>query len=56
MPIVMMTGSRETHDVKLAYKLGANAFLVKPSGYRELVATLKTTLEFWTKFNVPPPT
>lgn len=52
--VVMLTTSRETRDIEQAYRLGCNAFLVKPSAppkLTELVAALK---QFWLVHNTLP--
>ncbi|WP_052352046.1 response regulator [Deinococcus pimensis] len=52
-PVVVFTTSREERDVHLAYSLGANAFLRKPSGLDELKVLLERTVRFW-RINVTP--
>ena len=34
IPVVIMTSSREDHDLSLCYELGANAYVVKPVEFR----------------------
>src|SRR4051812_43567819 len=44
LPVIVFSSSEEPADVKKAYSLGANAYLVKPSSYlsySEVVRTLK---------------
>jgi CheY-like chemotaxis protein len=35
-PVLMMTSSSQDQDIRAAYRLGADAYLVKPSGSEEL--------------------
>lgn len=51
LPVVMLTTSHDVVDVKRAYDLGANSFLVKPTGFGELSAMVKTTLAYWLPYN-----
>lgn len=55
MPVVMLSGSDDRHDVARAYDLGANAYVVKPLGFRALVDALALTLTFWLERNTPSP-
>jgi CheY-like chemotaxis protein len=47
LPVVVLTGSAFSPDVKRAYALGANSFLVKPTDSAELAVMLKSTTEYW---------
>jgi CheY-like chemotaxis protein len=55
IPIVMFTSSREESDVRRSYQLGANAYVVKPVEFRQLVATVQTLHSFWISLNETPP-
>lgn len=55
IPIVMFTSSREERDLMRSYRLGANAYVVKPLEYREFMTALKEIGVFWGLVNVPPP-
>lgn len=37
LTVVVMTGSKESDDVKRAYRLGADSYLVKPTKFSDLV-------------------
>ena len=39
--VVILTSSSEQSDIDAAYRLGANSFLVKPSGHKELRELVK---------------
>src|SRR5579884_2494672 len=50
--VVILTSSQEPSDLHLAYRLGANSYLVKPSTtdrLRELVQAVKS---YWLEFNL----
>jgi CheY-like chemotaxis protein len=47
VPIVMLTTSHDYVEIRRAYDLGANSFLVKPTGYEELKTLLKQACEYW---------
>ena len=54
VPVVVMTSSREQPDLRAAYELGANAYVVKPvhfEDFRKAVAALGT---FWGMLNESP--
>jgi len=55
IPVVIFTSSRERADLIRTYQMGANAYVVKPLGYQEFVATLKDVKRFWMILNEPPP-
>lgn len=47
IPIVVFTTSQNQQDIQLAYDLGANTFMIKPSGFDELVAKLRAFMHYW---------
>ncbi|HKP98502.1 MAG TPA: response regulator [Fibrobacteria bacterium] len=55
IPIVMLTTSREEQDLVESYKLGVNAYVVKPVHFPEFVAALTRLGTFWALVNNPPP-
>lgn len=55
IPIVMLTSSREEQDVVESYKLGVNAYVVKPVAFDDFVAVVKELGLFWVLINEPPP-
>ena len=55
IPVVMLTSSREEQDVVESYKLGVNAFVVKPIDFHDFVDTVKEIGLFWAVINEPPP-
>lgn len=54
IPIVILTASREERDIRAAYQLGANAYVVKPVEFQRLVVVLEHLEEFWMNINQPP--
>ncbi len=55
IPIVILTSSRESRDLKKCYELGANAYVVKPVRFTEFVEAIKQIGIFWALINEPPP-
>jgi CheY-like chemotaxis protein len=55
IPVVILTSSREEPDVKEAYRLGANAYVVKPVNFNEFISAVKEIGFFWARINEPPP-
>ncbi|MBD2026161.1 response regulator [Leptolyngbya sp. FACHB-711] len=54
IPVVILTSSREFTDVNHVYDLGANAYMVKPPTFDDLVTMLKTLDLHWLKYNEKP--
>ena len=52
LPTVMFTSSSFAADVKTAYDLAANSYLVKPINAADLVEIIKTLERYWFKMNV----
>lgn len=56
IPIVMLTGSREECDVVESYRLGVNAYVVKPVDAPQFARAVSGLGEFWAGINrVPQP-
>lgn len=55
VPIVILTSSRETRDLEECYKLGVNAYVVKPVRFAEFIEAVKGIGVFWALINEPPP-
>lgn len=55
IPVVVMTSSREDRDLEECYRLGVNAYVVKPLDFLEFVSAVKTVGLFWAMLNEPPP-
>jgi CheY-like chemotaxis protein len=54
-PIVMLTSSREEQDVIRSYRLGSNAYVVKPVDFHAFIEAVRQLGAFWTIHNEPPP-
>jgi DNA-binding response OmpR family regulator len=55
VPVVMLTSSREEQDLIRSYRLGVNAYVVKPVDFKEFVAAIADLGVFWAVVNEPPP-
>jgi len=53
--VVILSSSREEGDIAEAYRLGANAYLVKPAAVSELEGLVGALNDFWLMRNTPPP-
>ncbi len=56
IPVVVLTSSREEWDVVESYRLGVNAYVVKPVGFQEFTDAVTALGLFWAIINEPPPT
>ncbi|MCM0084477.1 response regulator [Geomonas sp. Red32] len=56
IPVVVLTSSREERDVVESYRLGVNAYVVKPVNFGEFIGAVKELGAFWAIINEPPPT
>ena len=54
IPVVMLTSSREEQDLARSYKLGANAYVVKPVDFRDFIEAVRQLGAFWAVVNEPP--
>lgn len=54
IPVVVLTSSKEYADVNKVYDLGANAYMVKPVAFDNLVEIVKTLNLHWIIFNEKP--
>jgi two-component system response regulator len=52
--VVMLTSSASDEDIKKAYELGVNAYLVKPFNIGELLCLVQSIKDFWLTHNQPP--
>ena len=50
-PVVVLTSSDDQTDIKRAYDLGANSYLVKPVSREALLTMVQTLDAFWIKLN-----
>jgi DNA-binding response OmpR family regulator len=55
VPVIVLTSSHQEKDVMRSYKLGVNAYVVKPVDFHEFVNAVKELGVFWGVINAPPP-
>lgn len=54
IPVVILTSSKEVHDVHESYTLGANSYIVKPLDYENYTVTITASCKYWMSLNHPP--
>jgi len=54
IPVVIVTSSREDPDIKTAYALGANSYVVKPVDFDAFVESVSSLGLYWLLVNQPP--
>ena len=54
-PVVMLTSSHEQQDVIESYRLGVNAYVVKPVNFASFLDAVERLGLFWLMLNQPPP-
>jgi CheY-like chemotaxis protein len=54
LPVVILTASAEDADIATAYRLGASAFLSKPSEAKQLADMAMAIKHFWLTYNTLP--
>lgn len=55
IPVVMLTSSREERDLIESYRLGINAYVVKPVGFDQFVEAVRQIGAFWAILNERAP-
>ncbi|WP_025322981.1 response regulator [Deferrisoma camini] len=53
VPVVVLSCSNDPDDVKACYRAYANAYVVKPCGWEDLVRLVRSSLEFWVAEALP---
>jgi CheY-like chemotaxis protein len=51
---IVLTSSRESRDINMAYDLGANSYLVKPADFQKLMDLLRSLENYWLALNQRP--
>lgn len=54
IPVVVLTSSKEERDIIETYKLGVNAYIVKPVEFEKFVSAVSEIGFFWLILNQPP--
>jgi len=52
-PTIVLSASSDPDDIRLAYQLGANSYIVKPVDLEQLFRILKLTYDYWLSCDVP---
>jgi two-component system response regulator len=52
--VVIVTSSKEDPDIKAAYELGANGYVVKPVDFSDFIKVMQNTGLFWLLVNEAP--
>lgn len=47
IPVVILTSSNESKDVRRAFATGANSYLVKPNSFSDLSALARNIVQYW---------
>jgi CheY-like chemotaxis protein len=55
IPVVILTASREEKDLLRGYRLGVNAYVVKPVSFKDFIEAIQELGIFWALINEPPP-
>ena len=55
IPVIILTSSREEKDLIQSYRLGVNAYVVKPVNFVDFINAVKELGAFWAIVNEPPP-
>jgi DNA-binding response OmpR family regulator len=54
MPVIILSASKNEADIEAAYRLGANAYLVKPNAVGKLLEMVRAIKDFWLTHNTSP--
>jgi two-component system, response regulator len=54
IPVIMVTSSREDPDLRKAYELGVNSYVVKPVNYSAFSESMNCLGMYWLLVNEPP--
>lgn len=54
IPVVILTSSKEERDIVESYKLGVNAYIVKPVDFSQFINAVSELGLFWMILNQPP--
>ena len=54
VPVIILTTSAEDQDIKIAYELGANSYIVKPVDFEKFLEVAAQIDLYWNMINIPP--
>lgn len=54
IPVVVLTSSNQQSDVSDCYRLGSNAYIVKPLDFEKYMCLVSEAAFFWTQVNYMP--
>jgi two-component system, chemotaxis family, response regulator Rcp1 len=55
IPVVMLTTSASTDDIKVCYEKSANCFITKPLEFKEFLSVIRSIESFWFRVAHLPP-
>ena len=55
IPVVILSTSTEERDIQIAYREGANSFIVKPVDFDHFMQIVDNIQIYWCMLNTPPP-
>lgn len=53
--VIILTSSKEDHDLAVSYDLGVNSYIRKPVDFRQFSEAIKLLGLYWLVINEPPP-
>jgi CheY-like chemotaxis protein len=54
IPIIVLTTSNSLHDIQTCYQYGANCYMLKPMGVKEMQQTVQILFQHWFQFAILP--
>lgn len=54
IPVIVMTSSNLSSDIKESYSKNANSYIIKPIDFVEFKSVIKAFVDFWTKVVILP--